>query len=203
MLVQLLACTSTEVQATLLNFLGQQAIAHAATVFATLAAAFAFAQAVRQRGIATFPILILNVLLGVAIYATLRLIYYGNLWGTVLTNCATADSLTAYWSQVANVTSHTWISSFGLVSTLSGVSLSWALGFLTAVGVAAYCFSSVGWSWAFHTVSLRLKALFVLAVCAYVVENTIVPATALLTIRHHPLKTLCRARSRYVRLSLG
>jgi hypothetical protein len=163
-----------DVQATLLNFLGQQAIAHAATIFATLLAAFTFAEAVGKRessrgtfygegSLGTFYVFMLNVLFGVAIYAGFRLIYYGILWGLVLNNTPLETTLTCYWQSVSalftggspadpclrfqNATLSYYALSFvrlQLYLTIPNLLLSWGLGFLIAVGVAEYCGGSKG-----------------------------------------------------------
>jgi hypothetical protein len=184
-----------DVQATLLNFLGQQAIAHAATIFATLLAAFTLAEAVGKRegsstvqkepspSLGTFYVFMLNVLFGIAIYAVFRLIYYGILWGLVLNNNPLEMPLTCYWQRVSTLLAEgapTALSFYArlfvqlqLYLTIPSVLISWALGFVTAVGVAEYCAGEKrGWFAAFRSVQLRLKGLGVWALAAYFVYVT-------------------------------
>lgn len=101
-----------DVQANLLNFLAQESVAHAALVFATLSAAFAFASVrsnaagVRKRkwssremqvfGVVTFLLIL------VAIYALFRFMFYAALSDYALNHPSplVAQTLSEYWGNV-------------------------------------------------------------------------------------------------------
>ena len=75
-------------QTDLLNFAAQQAIAHAALIFATLTATFTFASGFKpkanSRKAKTFYVILLALLMSGAVYAGFRLYFYGQISGTVL-----------------------------------------------------------------------------------------------------------------------
>lgn len=101
-----------DVQANLLNFLAQESVAHAALVFATLSAAFAFASVrsnaagIRKRkwsskemqvfGVVTFLLFL------VAIYALFRFLFYSALSDYALNHPSPlmAQTLSQYWGNV-------------------------------------------------------------------------------------------------------
>jgi hypothetical protein len=147
----------TDIQASLLSFVGQQAIAHAATIFATLTAAFTFAVVQRKPVVGnrrTFCVLILSLLLAGGIYAGLRLYYYGVLSGIVL-NCSVSpnQTWTQYWNNVTFLLGQsgepsTWLFAYlGVGPTIPSFSISYVIGFVLAVGVTSYSIddSNEGW----------------------------------------------------------
>ncbi|MGA3405754.1 MAG: hypothetical protein ABSD49_08500, partial [Candidatus Bathyarchaeia archaeon] len=123
-------------QSYLLSFLGQQAIAHAAEIFATLTAAFAFATGFKHKKTDTgtqLYVLILTVLFTWSIFAFFRAYYYGVFSNTVLhgsPNPSAIGNLTAYWSFVACTAtrSNPLLGFAGIGGTIESLSLSWALG---------------------------------------------------------------------------
>lgn len=113
-------------QSDLLGFLGQQDIAHAAAIFATFTAAFAFATGFRKKlsvplGVQTY-VIGLTVLFSSATYSAIRLYFYGLLATVVLNHSPTelmnstsyadcyqihvGSPLSTYWCQVYRMTSN-------------------------------------------------------------------------------------------------
>jgi hypothetical protein len=132
-------------QSVVLGFVGQQAIAHAAVIFATLTAAFAFATGFKQKkdGPAlSLYVLLLTVLLSGSIYALIRAYYYGVLSNAVLNSgpAVQANTLESYWAYVVGLASsgNALVGGLALGSLIQSYSISWALGFLSALAVASY-----------------------------------------------------------------
>ncbi len=99
-----------DLQTDLLNYVVQEALAHAALIFATLAAAFAFATGFQNsmkngnRKLSLYVYgAVLSLLFLVAIYAFLRFAFYANLANFLLTQArppTPSDNLTSYWNAV-------------------------------------------------------------------------------------------------------
>lgn len=183
--------TTTDIstyQSYLLSFLGQQAIAHAAEIFATLTAAFAFATGFKHKKTVTgtqLYVLVLTVLFTWSIYAFFRAYYYGVLSSVVLNGSpkpSDMGNLTAYWSFVAyNATRSNQLLGFaGIGGTIQSLSLSWALGCITAVAIVTYLPSeNVSTPQKFGDTFTELywwfRAAFWFALVEYWTEVTIVP----------------------------
>ena len=135
-----LCIQASDFQATLLSYLAQEALAHAALIFATLAAAFTFATGFKktlskhQR----VPLYvyggILFVLFLVAVYALLRFILYAGLTEFLLTlsrppSCN--DTFTSYWTYAVRNPAENHTSLLVPISGLYNVGLS---------GVVIACF---------------------------------------------------------------
>lgn len=172
---------ATDAQASLLTLVGQEAIAHAAAIFATLTAAFTFATVQKEpltRNRTTFCVLILSVLLAGSIYAGLRLYYYGVLSGIVLNHSGVPNqTLTQYWGNVTYLMSHSsgpnstyLLTNLGLGLTIQSISISYVVGFLMAVGVTSYSVENQGWWDTFHLLPLWFRAVFYLAAFDYMLE---------------------------------
>ena len=179
---------ATDVQASLLSFVGQQAIAHAAAIFATLTAAFTFATVQKKLdGDRTaFCVFILSILLAGSIYAGLRLYYYGLLSGIIQGYHGESNqTLTQYWGNVTKGMfsgvyggpSTFFYVQLGLGQTIQSLSISYVLGFMIAVGVASYSIGNEcarGWRDTLHLLPLRLKFWLCLAGFTYLLEITLV-----------------------------
>ena len=138
-----------DVQADLLSFLAQESLAHAALVFATLAAAFTFTTGMRSRKqngkTSQWTVNELRVMGGitfflfsVAIYALFRFTFYAALADFALNNPSPAqnETLSQYW---LNVTSnvqhpHAWVVPFMSIYNLGwfGLSISIFLAYFSA-----------------------------------------------------------------------
>ncbi len=132
-------------QSDVLGFVGQQAIAHAAEIFATLTAAFTFATGfknVKSRTGTWLYVLFLTVLLTGGIYAFLRAYYYGVLSNAVFNQEPPGNiaSLKDYWSFLANnaTKSYPLVGVLALGKTIESFSISWTLGFVSAVALTSY-----------------------------------------------------------------
>lgn len=179
-----------DVQASLLSYVGQQAIAHAATIFATLTAAFAFAAVQKKLGGSrtTFFVLILSILLAGAIYAGLRLYYYGLLSGVVLGLPATPSNQTLdqYWRDAYSILgtkggpSTIFYVHLGLGQTIQSIAFSFVLGFAWATGIASYSIGDQGWWHTFALLPRWLKSCFYFAWFDYLFEITLVRLVPLL-----------------------
>jgi hypothetical protein len=108
-----------DLQSDILNYLVQESLAHAALIFATLAAAFTFAAGFRRR-LATGPLkvhdllrnrfrliyfVVLSALFFVTIYAFFRFFFYANITSFLLWSAAPpskTDSLGSYYRTVIN-----------------------------------------------------------------------------------------------------
>jgi hypothetical protein len=144
-----------DVQSDLLGIIGQEAVAHAALIFASLAATFAFAtgfmERVNNRWGQVIYVVFLGPLIGIAVYAVFRMYLWGTLLGAVtnnplelaLTKCPNntptphvpVGSLSFYWACVNAITSNTvWIP-FITVRTLSTSVFSLVLGFIISIGL--------------------------------------------------------------------
>lgn len=156
----------TPFQSYVLAFVGQEAIAHAAEIFATLTAAYTFATGFKKITSSTgfwLYVLFLTVFLTGGVYAFLRVYYYGLLSNVVLNfnyyapsnvviprppnllqycpkTIPTITSLSDYWTCVTNATKATnWlVGVLGIGSGVPSISISWALGSLCALAVASY-----------------------------------------------------------------
>jgi hypothetical protein len=109
-----LAITSPfDIQSDILNYLVQESLAHAALIFATLAAAFAFATGFRPRIVSwkrklhcSFYFVVLFVLFIVAVYAFFRFVYYAQLTSYLLNRAqppSQNDTLSSYWRNSVKV----------------------------------------------------------------------------------------------------
>jgi len=94
-----------DAQSDMLSFVGQEAIAHAAGIFATLTAAFTFATGFKKFAVEkrhkqgrTVYILSLSFLLFLSVYLGIRLISYGALAATVAKLPANVTMLRSVWS---------------------------------------------------------------------------------------------------------
>jgi hypothetical protein len=140
----------TAFQSIVLGFVGQEAIAHGAIIFATLAAAFTFATGFKitarthTRGRVSLYVVLLTILLSGAIYAFLRMFYYGQLSTATLTLCPqpgdmSDPSLKEYWRFVStHARENPWVAWLGAGLTVPSLLVSWVLGFLSAVSVTSY-----------------------------------------------------------------
>ena len=143
------------VQTDLLGIMGQEAVAHAALIFASLTAAFAFATGFKKKVDDRLGKLIyvgfLGPLIGIAIYAVFRMYLWGTLLGVVLDNppalaftkCLSVKpsvlipvgSLTLYWYCVNKITGSALYLNFITVRTLSTSLFSLCVGFITSIGL--------------------------------------------------------------------
>lgn len=135
--------TVLDAQSDMLSFVGQEAIAHAAGIFATLTAAFAFAtgfkEKIRQEQDRTVFILCLSFLLALTVYLAIRMYSYGALSATVATLPPRSDNLTGYWNNVTLATvDGNIIVHYGITGIFSSIVLSWLLGYEFAVCITSY-----------------------------------------------------------------
>jgi hypothetical protein len=141
-----------DVQSDLLGIIGQEAVAHAALIFASLTATFAFAtgfkKQVKDRAGKVIYVGFLGPLVGIAVYAFFRMYLWGTLLGAVLNNppdvaltkCKPlpplpVGSLSFYWNCVNTITSNTLDLNFITAPTLSTFFFSLGLGFLISIGL--------------------------------------------------------------------
>lgn len=183
-------------QSVVLGFVGQQAIAHAAVIFATLTAAFAFATGFKQkksRRAMWLYVLLLALLLSGSIYALIRGYYYGELSNTVLNGpasqdqqlCTQVNTLQSYWAYVVCLTTRTnaLVGGLALGTLIPSYSISWALGFLSALAVASYFGGNVSdVDTAFGRLPWPFKVAFWAALIVYLLEIFVPMTVAELTI---------------------
>ena len=138
-----------DLQADILNYLVQEALAHAALIFATLAAAFAFAtgfqkklkKGTNNRELSLYVYgAVLSLLFLVAIYAFLRFAFYANLADFLLSQAKPpipSDNLTSYWNAVrfsAENTTRVFVPLSGVSNIgFSGLAISCFLAYLLAL----------------------------------------------------------------------
>jgi hypothetical protein len=140
----------SNLQSIALAYVGQESIAHAALIFATLTAAFTFAAGYkgveRYEGVLLY-VLILTVLLSSGFYSFLRVTYWATLSNQILTTgpsifssstCASVIYLRDYWACVTSSNTPSQVIVLYLGTTTASIPLSWVIGFLSAVAIASY-----------------------------------------------------------------
>jgi hypothetical protein len=148
------AVDNSTIQSYVLSFVGQEAIAHAAAIFATLGAAFTFAAGFRKNpGNIALYVFILSFLFGTALYVILRLIFYGLLSALVLQNppigiavpsawCNETSQLSKYWCQVTHLESSSTSVPDGylrqLLQFIPALSISWLIGGILSMFLTAH-----------------------------------------------------------------
>jgi hypothetical protein len=166
------------IQLQLLSYVGQQAIAHAAAIFAMLTAAFTFASGFKEKAKSSAGayVGILTALLTGGFYAGIRLYYYGVI-STVILNRPAMNfgpdlTLSSYWSYVAAEASrNSW-----LTGTVQSLTLSWMLGSVLAVAVFSRLIIGRKFLRTFGELPMSLGLLFRLALADYVLEWALVPS---------------------------
>jgi len=139
--------TVLDAQSDMLSFVGEEAIAHAAGIFATLTAAFAFATGFinkcHGRGRSVY-ILSLSFLLSLSAYLAIRLISYGSMAATVAKLPAQNVPLSTYWNNVSLTleSSKYSVVHYGITSIFSSIALSWLFGYEFANCITVYLVES-------------------------------------------------------------